>query len=289
MTATLKNMIQAIHNDLAELEWLLRDTRLVAGAVAELPVVYTDEEHIPVHSIQLTPLVGREAITAAAKCFRDVHIVADLSRKVARRTIGALHLAMPQNLKDQIVELVARINDRKLSVEEYVVRSYKTPNERFRAIREADTGIMTLHLYRKIRLYVDTGAKRVSFTWQNKDSVVRVNKKNLLARIAAESLLVDQEEAEILQTMANIVASTPEHLLRERRKVRLQPAANIVWPDGMKTVTAPMPILFIQQEPIHIHHLRDYQDKPRKMRTDKAPAQTIGTFMGSTIQAITQE
>lgn len=284
----IKEEIGKIFKELNVLSGLLDAIDFKEAVVSVIPPV-TKEEDIDTNNLIVTPALynGRSAVKKTAASFSDLLIQEGISQKYARRTTGVIILSNSP-ASQEVVELVAQVNQRKASVESYVITNYETPNARFQALREACTGLMTLHLYRAIRCYQNEAISSIRFTWQRKEVVQKVNKKELLGRLAVEIERTDGAQQKKLQTFAEAISQVPESRLRSRRPQSYQPAANIVCADRGFTVNAPIPMIVIQDEHISIKPLPIYDSvarSTRKKRSDSAPKHEIGYFCGSLYEA----
>lgn len=89
-----------------------------------------------------------------------------------------------------------------------------------------------------------------------------------------------------LEQLIQKIASTPEPYLRERREVKVQPVANVMAAGVLKTVTAPMPLIVLQDKDVQLKLLRNFDaSEQRKTRSDKAASEILGTFGGVTIES----
>jgi len=86
---------------------------------------------------------------------------------------------------------------------------------------------MTLHLYRQIRCFHREEVVSVRFSWQRKDALVTPDKPDLMRRIAEEMEHSGVAAHVSLNPLLMAISATPEHQLRLRRPVRVQPVANI--------------------------------------------------------------
>lgn len=255
--------------------------------VAVIPPTPKGLENKPVTKIVLTEQTSHEAIELAARCYRDLHINSDYSQKSARRTVGVLWFSPTRiGIADEIIATVERINAAKANIENYIVSTYSTRQERFEALRADCPGVMTLHLYRQIRCYSHGDIDSIRFTWQQKDSLKIPAKEALLQRIREEMDRSGPDVKGPLEQLIQKIISTPETRLRERKKVKIQPAANIMAAGMLKTVTAPMPLIVIQDKELDIKMLHNFDaSEQRKTRSDKAASEVLGTFRGITIEA----
>ncbi|MFC6674022.1 DNA replication terminus site-binding protein [Marinobacterium aestuariivivens] len=287
MTDFIAEQYSAIDRDLTSLTALLRRLSHRAALVAPLPNTPRGMEHEPVQRIVVTEHSGTEAIELAAACYQDLHNNPRYSQKTARRTVGVLWLSPTQTgAKREIEELVERINGAKAAIEDFVTTTYHTRNERFEALRAACPGIMTLHLYRQIRCYGTENVTSIRFSWQRKDALVKPNKAELLQRIHEDLEHSGPDHQLPLEQLIQKVSATPEPRLRVRRHVKVQPAANIMFGGAVKTVTAPMPIIVLQDADLKLKMISTFDATARrKTRADRVASEILGTFAGITIEA----
>tara|TARA_R110000850_G_scaffold6634_3_gene25575 strand:- start:922 stop:1791 length:870 start_codon:yes stop_codon:yes gene_type:complete len=283
----ISEQFDAMHRDIRALNNILKRTRPMAALAYPLPNTPKGMEGEPVKTIPVREHTGEEAVSLAAACYQDLHINPSYSQKVARRTVGAIWLSPLRDASAlEIPDLVERINAAKTAIEEYVIGTFSTRQERFEALRAECPGIMTMHLYRHIRCFSHEKVLSVRFTWQRKDSLSKPVKNDLVRRISEELERSGPDYRLPLEQLLSRLDRVPESSLRVRRQVRVQPVANIRVGDGLKTVTAPMPLLFIQEQPIKHKALAEFRaEDQRKTRSDKVAAEILGTFGGVTIEA----
>lgn len=276
-------------SDLAKLKLLITTTKPSYAQVAEIPKTFRNQEAARIETIVPTQLEGREALAHAAKAYLDLNIVDGLSQKVARRTVGTL-VFDPETSQSarEIPECVKQINKAKENIENYVVSTYETRNERFDALKEACPGVMTQHLYRGIRCLDNAQIERMSFTWQRKYALKRPVKTVLLQQIREElNGATSHSKIQILEKLLFSVEATPASQLRIRRAVPPQPSVNIWNNTKVQTLTAPLPIIVIQSHVPAIKPLPSFNaDTPRRKRQlDRLNSSILGSFAGSIIEA----
>jgi DNA replication terminus site-binding protein len=244
-------------------------------------------ENERINNIVVTEQIGREALELAAHSYKDLHINPDYSQKSARRTVGVLWFSPSKvGLAAEIAATVDRINAAKAGIEELIISTYPSRQERFEALRVDCPGVMTLHLYRQIRCYSSGDIDSIRFTWQRKDSLKKPVKEELLQRIREELERSGADYQLPLEQLIQRIVSTPEPYLRERREVKVQPVANVMAAGVLKTVTAPMPLILLQDKDVEIKMLRSFDaSEQRKTRSDKSASEILGTFGGVTIES----
>ena len=288
-TNFISEQYTAITRDLDRLATLIRRLPHRDARVAAITPTAKGSESEPTTNIVVLEQTGSDALALAADCYRDLHIIPQLSQKSARRTVGVLWLSPSQSgaaATDELRQLVDRINTAKASIETFIVSSYGTRQERFEALRAECPGVMTLHLYRQIRCYAEGDVDSIRFTWQQKDSLKRPDKDELMRRIRVELEKAGPDFRPPLEDLLDKISGTPEAALRERREVKVQPVANIMAAGALRTVTAPMPLILLQDADAKIKMLKSFDPKAgRKTRNDRVESRVIGTFCGVAIEA----
>ena len=278
---------EQLNAGLAKLTSLIDQLPFGISIAAAVPPVSKGMENEPVTRIELDALTGEIAKQLTSRCYRDLHIDPRYSQKAARRTVG-IHWLSPLHARGQTEQLksaITDINTHKANIEHFVIANFKTRKERFEIIHEACPGVMTLQLYRQIKLFCEQHVSSVRFSWQRKESLSTPNKEKLLAKIGDELQRSGPDHQYPLEQLVNKIIMTPQAQLRERRPVKVQPAANIVMNGKVKTVTAPMPIIIIQDQQPTIEMIGDYSAaKVRRTRSDKIAAKVLGTFGGVSIE-----
>jgi DNA replication terminus site-binding protein len=286
----IEDRFDELKENIRSLNTILNHTQPLAALAYPLPRTSKGMESEIVKHITAPEYTGYEAIELATSCYQDLYIQPGYSQKIARRTVGVIWLSPTNNPTNiTIPKLVEKINTAKADIENYIVATYKTRKDRFEALHAECPGVMTMHLYRKIRCYSDQNIQSVRFAWQRKDSLSKPVKKDLLLKIQEEFDRSGPEYRVPLQLLINRIKQTPGELLRVRRQVRVQPAANICFDVGAKTVTAPMPIIIIQGNEVKLKALTDFDAKSqRKIRSDKVVSEVIGSFGGVTIEVFSE-
>ncbi|MDE9552693.1 DNA replication terminus site-binding protein [Xenorhabdus bovienii] len=283
----ISEQYSALCRDLKQLTSLIKRLPPQDARVAVIPPTSKGMEDEPVKKIVATEQTGAEALALAAACYQDIHINPDYSQKSARRTVGVLWLSPSRiGVAEEIQAVVERINMAKAGIEEFVVSTYQTRQARFEALRAECPGVMTLHLYRQIRCYGQGDVSSLRFTWQRKDSLKKPVKTELLQRIREERERSEPDYQLPLEQLIRKIATTPEPFLRERRAVKVQPVANMMAAGELKTVTAPMPLILLQDDDVQIKMLTSFDaSEQRKTRSDKVASEILGTFAGVTIES----
>jgi len=283
----IKEQFEALHVDLNVLDQLLRNSPLRLARVTPIPGVPPGQENEPIHGINVTEHTGADAVKLAIACYKDLYISSNYSQKSARRTPGVLWYSPTRSrTAEKIEDVVERINAAKETIEKFIVSTYPTRQGRFEALRAECPGVMTLHLYRKIRCYASENVRSVRFSWLQKDVLTKPAKTEMVARIEEDMQYGGADRNVALQQLLTKVMGTPADQLRVRRGVKVQPAANIMLSTGVKTVTAPMPIIIVQNEQLETGVLSNFElHEHRKTRSDKVKSQILGTYGGNVVEA----
>jgi len=283
----IKSLFDQLTANLNQLEKLLATTQPIQALVSRIPAVLKGQEHAPIAHI--TPELSTDmlAMKLAAEAFKDIHIKHPFSQKSARRYVGIIHLHPEHENTIKIVAIINTINNIKADIEHAVVSENETRQARFSAIHDNCPGVMTVHLYRKIHCLEEEHVKSVRFSWQRKDSLHQPNKVELLGQIANEQERASPDGQLALTQLYQKIVTTAEQALRIRRPVKVQPAANIVKITGLKTVTAPLPIIVVQKEALEANEVAEFvASQVRKQRSDKLKNIVLGTFTGRNIEKV---
>jgi len=286
----IKSLFDQLTSDLERLKKLLANTQPVRALVSRIPAVLKGQEQAVINEIIPELTTDMLAMKLAAEAFKDIHIKHPFSQKSARRYVGIIHLHPDHENTEKIVTQINAINTIKAKIEHAVVSENDSRQARFSAIHDNCPRVMTVHLYRKIHCVDEELVKSVRFSWQRKDSLHQPDKVKLLAQITIEQERATPDNQLALMQLYQKIATTPEHALRIRRPVKVQPAANIVKVTGLKTVTAPLPIIVVQKEPLEANEVADFvASQVRKQRSDKRKNTVLGTLTGHTIEKIAAE
>jgi DNA replication terminus site-binding protein len=286
----IKSLFDRLTTNLHQLEKILATTQPVQALVSRIPAVLKGEEQAVIQQIQPELTTDMLAMKLAAEAFKDIHIKHPFSQKSARRYVGVIHLHPGHENTTQIVKQISEINAIKATIEHAVTSNNDTRQARFSAIHDNCPGVMTVHLYRKIHCVDDELVKSVRFSWQRKDALHQPDKVKLLAQITIEQERATPDNQLALAQLYQKIATTSEHALRIRRPVKVQPAANIVKAAGLKTVTAPLPIIIVQNEQFEASEVADFvASQMRKQRSDKRKNTVLGTLTGHIIEKVNAE
>ena len=290
----LKEHYSELCEQLNRLQFLITELAPQQAVVAQIPHLSKGQEHEPLNTIMPVIHTDRSAVELAAKAYQDLHIIAGLSQKSARRMPGVLFFDSSKTPgADEIAACVKAINTAKLAIKDYVVSNFSTASARFEILKQACPGVMTVHLYRLIRCYHNEGLKSVRFTWLQQQALLYPDKDKLLKRI---NLAIEQSTSanysEILANLLFAVSTVPPGSIRIRRQVKVQPVANITqWSGAAGPVTAPLPIIILQDTVPSIKIISEFDAQlasQRKTRSDKLDAELLGYFQGETLEYVSK-
>jgi len=289
----LKKTYEQLTDDLLALKMLISGSSPLLSHVSYIPPVLRGEETLPIEFVDPQKLYGHSAMMKAVEVWGDLHIKHEFSQKSARRASGVLWDSSEDNaFTVELVRLLCQINELKESIETHIITTYKTRSERFEALHHQCAGVMTLHLYRQIRWWKDENISSVRFSWQEKESLLIPDKAELLVRMGKEGRESEDKQVALSLLMKQII-SIPEERLRIRRRLKVQPSANIKFSGEQhttcirRTVTAPMPFIVIQDERPEVKALKFFDvENRRKPRSDRVETEILGTFHGESIEVI---
>lgn len=290
----LKQHYDEMCEQLNLLQCLITELEPQYAVVAQITPLSKSQEHEPIESIIPSIYSGQQAAELAAKAYQDLHIIAGLSQKSARRMPGVLYFdTQHMSGAADIAACVSAINRSKLAIKEYVVSHFSTAAARFDILKQACPGVMTVHLYRLIRCYYQQDLKSLRFTWSQQQALLYPDKDKLLGRI---KLAIEQSSSQdyslVLTALLNRVSRVPQGCIRIRRPVKVQPVANITKYNGAAgPVTAPLPIIILQDKQPVIKIIGEFNAEmasQRKKRSDALEVNLLGIFQGETIEQVIQ-
>ncbi|WP_052481440.1 DNA replication terminus site-binding protein [Gilvimarinus agarilyticus] len=282
--------IETLDTGLRDLAKLFRKIMPTRAFVTKMPGTLKGQENAAVGNITGEVFTSKRAIEQAISCYHDLYIKPDLSQKVARRSVGVIWIRpsdTPLEQIQQLVDCVATVNHAKNDMKAHITSLYANRKDRFESLRQVRTGLMTVQLYRSIKLFRDESIERVGLSWERKQLVDKVKpekKIELLNSLDEEISHRDKEGALPLIQLKAKIGPVPAELLRLRRDVRVQPVANVTR-ERNQTITAVMPIVLIQNNTPKLSPIEPFiASERRKQRSDRSQARVLGTFNGSTIE-----
>ena len=279
----VKETIELIMSELKYVGHLLSQANLVAGHVHYIEPTRSEHEHDAIVSINPTIHFGNEALALASEAFSDLTYIVQFSKKSVRRYIGVIQLA-PNSVSDEILTLIQHTNTLKLELAEYISTEFTTRKARYDALHYSVEGIFTNQLYRGIHILENPMAKKITFSWKSKKLVDNIDKNQLITEIkdVINDSYNDKRIATLTHTLHGI-ESCPGELLRAKRVIKANPWARLVSEGKTHDLTASLPIIIIQNEPIIIRPIAPFiaDSSVRKIRTDKHGSTLIAKYNGS--------
>ena len=293
----ISTTFQTLESEITQLRGVLGSRLPLKASVCVLPAVADGEEDMAIEHIMPELKQGHDAVHAACAAYADLHIRDGYSQKSARRTTGVLWYDNTDAEFSQLVtRLVTSINQHKESIQRHIIENYggdrRPEYMRFNALHSACPGVMTLHLYRQLRMFDNANVNLVSFGWRQKTLFSRVNKIELLQKMGKD-IEEDEDKSVRLNSLIKAIARVPEEKLRLRRPVKVHPAANIAMadpehPDQILRLSAAssMPFIIIQDEHVKIRPLPEFVANEVKPRSNRLKTDVIVIFHGESIEMI---
>jgi len=298
----IKKAFITIESELNVVDEIIQSSASSLSIVSKISPTLRGEENLEEMLITPELLKGENAVNSAVEAWKDIRIIDKYSLKASRRSSGIIHISPDETDDvDSLVACIERINMLKTDIERYIVTQFTTRNERYEALHTQCPDAHTLHLYRHIRYWNDADLSVVSFSWRNKTALYTPDKPELLTRMTTDSSgkPIETKNIPSLHDMINKIMRTPAHQLRIRRKVKVQPVANMMFFNNenplvpiRESVAAAMPFIVIQSRVPEIKPLGIYDHEARnlrKERQDKPRNEVIGDFKGETIEVADSE
>lgn len=256
----LTTAFRELERDLVALRARLDGYRLLVGRVFSLPPVEKGDEHRPLREIEVTQKIGGEAHEAALAHFTRLFIQQQsekISSKAAVRLPGAVCYSVSGEEYQRARELIERINQRKVELEQIIsVESGLPSMQRFEWVHRHIPGLITLNAYRSITLVDNPTTLR--FGWANKQIVKNLTRHEVMVMLE-KSLRANravppytrEQWAEQIERELNSVAMLPDSAkLKIKRPVKVQPIARVWYQERQKQVqlACPSPLLVLCQQ-----------------------------------------
>lgn len=273
---------------LSQLATLLDKYRLIQAQVFQLPEVAPGEEHQPISFIPVTPLQGKEAHQAAIQAFRRFYGHSGAATKTPYRLPGILQY---QGNGEAVAAQVDRINRLKDQFKA-CVQSLGSRTQKFETLHALFPMLITLQVYRHIKCIIQR-PNTVRFIWAHKSVVSKVSRDQIVEMLTQQleqppQHLINSEEWQrnVTRELNEVLRLAPDIELRLRRDIKVQPLVNLQYPNNQQPLTAPLPLLIIDEDPqpIPVGALADYDSerprhRPQPRRTDPHPlVERIGLY-----------
>ena len=255
--AALHQCVNQLEAELSQLQQQLQSLRLLTARVFSLPPVVKGKEHDAVTTIEVTQLLGAEALRSGLEHYCRLfmqHQSEQLSTKAAVRLPGALCFQADDEQSALLQQQVARVNNLKQRLEQIVtVESGVESEERFEFVHTHLRGFITLNAYRAITLLAAPDSVR--FGWANKHIIKNLTRSEVLEKLVrslksgrAIAPWTREQWAEKVQEEIAMINDLPaDARLKIKRPVKVQPIARI-WNSQQQKQTqlaCPSPLLVL--------------------------------------------
>ena len=236
---------------------LLKASQKTYATIYELPDIEPDTQVEHTRAISVTAHDGESALEQGLHALTNLYAKTNHSTKFAVRTPGVLCFQTYQ--KEQIIEQVASINQLKEQIKETLLQE-KDANKRYKLLHDPFPMIITLNVYRQLRLLINPEV--IHFNWANKKSISKITRNQLLKKLNAqhEQLTLTQhydgatKVAQEIQLVSELSEFAP---LRIHRSLPMQPIANINKKQLQFICTNPILVVHDAQQPL-VSDLKDY-------------------------------
>tara|TARA_B100001094_G_scaffold333164_1_gene409169 strand:- start:1253 stop:2116 length:864 start_codon:yes stop_codon:yes gene_type:complete len=236
---------------------LLQASKKTHAAIYQLPDIEPDTQVEHTRVISVTAHEGVAAVEQGLYALTNLYAKANHSTKFAVRTPGVLCFQTEQ--KQQIIEQVDLINQLKEQIKETLLQE-KDSNKRYKLLHDPFPMIITLNVYRQLRLLVNPDV--IHFNWANKKSITKITRNQLLKRLYEqhEQLQLTQhyegamKVAQEIKRVGELSECAP---LRVHRSLPMQPIANINKKQLQFICTNPILVIHDAKQPV-VSDLKDY-------------------------------
>lgn len=259
----LKMLLTQISELNAQLKSLIIASDYLAGCVSVLPAVMPEETDAPIEFIKVSNVTDKQqAIRLTCLAFDKFYAEHDVSTKSTYRLPGAINISSCYD--DDIIRVVDEINHKKNIFKSIVTKSISDANLRFELIHNAFPLLITLQVYRNIKV-INEPVMSVRPFWGNKQSIVRVTKEAILERLERSKKyppndIFKDEWIEMVERERVDVSNVPDNAsLRIRRPVKVQP---LMWVRNidrkMTSIVNPLPLIVLSDRPVTVGQLKDF-------------------------------
>ncbi len=264
----LSNQMEIINELLNELSDSIGTSDLIAAEVFKLPPVPKTIEHVNVTEIPVETLKDEIAFYEGIRSYRKLYGDEGISTKVAYRLPGYIQIRDPNR---NIIKIIGLINKHK-ALFKSEVQKIDGPKKRHDLVHSLFPGLITKQLYRN--LYVVENISYMGFFWTNKFVTYKTTKDEVIAMIKKQiphppKGSNPKEWESILSGEVTDIQRLPAGSeLRIKRPARVSAAVNTDC-EVMPQLSAHLPIIIVQNRPVSISPLMDYNASLRRcVRSD---------------------
>lgn len=239
----LTNLMEAIKEASIVMLDILDSSQLLFCELFELPTVAKKQENDKPDFIPVISNTSEDAYLKCKNALFDFYGRDGLSTKAAQRVPAYIHIMMTEKQYDLLSNTVDYINEKK-DLFKAAALSIENPDKRFETIHSLFEYLITLNVYRHIRLFKDPDL--VTFYWLTKPIISRCDRTKLLSQLEKrkkrkQTLLSAEDWVSIIKKEISIVNSVkkPENL-RFCREAKSHP---VVRAKAGKVYPAPMPVI----------------------------------------------
>lgn len=256
----LEQKMTALKSQVKTVKEMIADSKLISHAAFYLPEVTVKDENEKPDFIPVSQKTNFTAETDLKKELFRWYAKEGLSTKAAYRLPGYIQLTMPAG---EAIDFQIQVEHLNLLKGEFkkMVTSIKNKDARFEIVHSLFPHIITLNVYRNIRVHYQPNDIR--FYWVTMPRIENVDHEKLLKRLARSqemkySHIKDQNTWEkLVKEEINLIQSVGDKSkLRYIRPTKAQPMVKI---DKLKPHPCPIPVILVtsNDEPIKINDNED--------------------------------
>ena len=208
---------------------------------------------------------GHSALKKATNSFSQFTPNYNHSPKYPFRLPGLIQL--PPSLSCRTLQIVEQINHFKTNIRNAIKESNLDQASKRELIQSICPNAITLQIYRLIKAH-PSPVKRTGFTWCNKNSMQRIDKKEFINYLYGSmskppATLTKKEWAPFVEKEIESIKSMQGKSVKIKRPLPIAPKVNVSFLDETKTVMyySHLPIIVFGEEPAQVTPLQSYVSK----------------------------
>ena len=241
---------------------LLRES-FINGSIFKLPNISQSETPDHKRKINVITISQQNILRYGADSLTSLHAKENHSTRFSLRTPG--FMCYSNSAKKSLLPIINSYNQQKLELKALLLQE-QNPKKRFDLLHKISPMIITLNVYRQIR--VIDNPDHIRFNWANKKSVSKVTKSSILSKLNKQIQSVGNDKFN-LDGDINIIKSLPDSTdLRVKRSLPVQPIISINKKSKQFVCVNPV-IIFSETGDFSYNNLENYDPKKsRKFRSD---------------------